>query len=773
MNARLLRSHSTVLLVAGALLACSNDDDGGSSGPVPTIQIAVAPTAMSVQQGGDATVTVILTRGGNFAGTVTATVDGLPPGLSAAVVPATLSGTTTSAVVTLTAGATVTPGAYTAVVHATAAGVGEASANVAVTVTAAPNVALAVAPAALTLQGGSTGAATVTITRTNFTGAIALSLVTPPAGITGTFTPASTTGETSALALDVASTVAPGTYPLTIKGTAAGIGDRTVVLTLTVTAPPGTIAVTVTPASTSVVQGGSGEVFVDIGRTNVTSPVSLSASGMPAGVTIAFDQNPTTLAQVRLTYSVAASTAVGDYTITVTAQATGVQPASGTFVLHVTAASAATQVEYQFCSASDNPLFFAARDGTGSWQVVSATLVSGVYRYRFALAQAVGGVFYVQQSGSALAARPSSGVRLPNGVPSTRLAADALARMLPQAAALTYETTVLFARAEELAAQGLQSCSETLPTKSVWLQVAGVGNSQSATLSLGGSTQLFNGLVGLSPVQFLGVRSGLVDFVGVRQALLTGVPNMILDARGLNPADGSTLPFIADFDGVNAYAPASAQLTIANALGDDLLTFGSFFTSNGEVGDLGGSLAPSAATFRTWYGLPTAKLHAGDVHANTVLATPAMSTTNEARFHVRYTSIVQNLTQTLGARLPTPTVTSVGTPSYRRLRIQGALPTEYNALVSATADQGGGGTQVTLMATTAYLAATGSASAYDLTIPDLTALAGFPLASTLPGGTIGVTVSGSGWTGLGTLAPLPSNDVAFSAAMKEVSITVP
>ncbi|MCC6770941.1 MAG: hypothetical protein IT360_06990 [Gemmatimonadaceae bacterium] len=770
MQTRLFRGGATLLFVVGALQACHGDDDGGTTGPVASIQIAVAPVSLVVPQGGDATVTLTLTRGGNFTGTVAVSVEGLPAGLSASVVPAALVGTTNSAAVTLAASASATPGTYTPTVRATASGVGAASASVAVTVTAAPAVAIAVTPTTLTVQAGATGAATVNLTRTNFTGGVALTLDAPPVGVSGSFTPASVTGETAALAVAVAASVAAGDYPVTIKATAPGIDDRAAVLTVRVLAPAGTLALTLTPSGTSVTQGGAGEAFVNIARTNVTTPVTLSASGMPAGLAIAFDENPTTLAQARLTYSAAATTALGNHTITVTGQAAGVQPASGSFVVQVIVPPPVTQVEYQFCSASENPVFFAVRDGIGSWQVVTSTLSSGVYRYRFAVSQPVGGVFYVQQSGSAIAAR---GVAAPTGWPSTRLVPDALAQLLPQVAAPTYETTVLFASAEELATQGLETCDESLSTKSVWLQVAGVGNAQSATLSLGGSTTTFDGLLDLSPVELVGVRSGVVDFVGVRQALQSGVPNMLLDVRGLTPADGSTLPFIADFDGVSAYPPATAQLTVANALGDALLTFGRFFTSHGEVGDLGGAAAPSAATFRTWYGLPPARLQPGDVHASTVLAVPAASATSEARFHVRYSTIVQDITQTLGRRLPTPSVSSVGTTSYRRLRIQGTLPSEYDALVSATAEQSGGESQVTLLATGRYLAATGSAAAYDLTIPDLTSLAGFPVASTLPAGEIEVTVSGIGWSGLGTLAPLPSNDVSFLAALKEVKVMVP
>src|SRR3989442_10728371 len=46
---------------------------------------------------------------------------------------------------------------------------------------------LSLAPAALTLVQGANGTATVTITRTNFTGAVTLSLGGAPTGVTGSF----------------------------------------------------------------------------------------------------------------------------------------------------------------------------------------------------------------------------------------------------------------------------------------------------------------------------------------------------------------------------------------------------------------------------------------------------------------------------------------------------------------------------------------------------------------------------------------------------------
>ena len=58
----------------------------------------------------------------------------------------------------------------------------------------AADYALSLTPGALTIVQGATGTASVTITRTNFTGAVTLSLSNAPVGVTGSFDPAAPTG---------------------------------------------------------------------------------------------------------------------------------------------------------------------------------------------------------------------------------------------------------------------------------------------------------------------------------------------------------------------------------------------------------------------------------------------------------------------------------------------------------------------------------------------------------------------------------------------------
>lgn len=767
----------TAALVALGLPGCGGGDDGGTSGPPGSIQITVAPAAVTIAQGTAGSVTLTLTRAGGFTGDVTLAAEGLPTGVGFASVPPTLGSTTTSATVTFTAAATAAIGTASATIRATGTGVTAATATVAVTITAAPNFTLTLNPTTLPLQAGTTGAVAVTITRTNFTAAVAVTVESPVAGITGVSNPTSVADGNAVVTITVGAAVPVGTYTLTVKGTAAPVGDRTATLAVTVTAPPPlpNFTLAVTPAALSLDQGTSGTVTVAIARTNFTGAVTLSLDAPPTGIGGTFNPNGTMGNTSALTLTIAPTVAVGTHTLTIRGTDGGLLVRTVTLALTVTAVSGSL-VEFQFCSSSENPVFLAYQDGAGAWATVSATLSGGVYRYSFTLGQRFGGVFFVQTSGST------------NSIARAARALEPTGRVLPDASAVTrpglrpsavaavdqYETTVFYGMAADLASAGLDACAGSQATRTVWLQVLGIGNGQQATLSLGGVTNTFIGGFDQSPVEFSDVRNGVIDFFGSRESILTGVPGRLLDVRNLNPADGSTLPFTADFNSAAAYDPAAAQLTIANALGDDLLNFTSFYTTNGAVGDLNGGMAPSAAVTRTWYGVPSVKLQAGDVHANTVLAFPAAGTGNEARFLSSYLTTVQNAGVTLGARLPTPTVTSIGVPAYRRLRVQGGLPDEYSDLVFVTfGPSGGDGNDVQVAVTGGYLIATDSETAYDLRIPDLTALTGFPLASGLPAGEIETMVTASGWNGTGILEPVPANGTLLLGALKEVKTVVP
>src|SRR5439155_454467 len=150
-----------------------------------------------------------------------------------------------------------------------------------------PDYALSVSPAAVTIVQGATGNTTVTITRTNFTSAVTLSLGNTPTGVTGSFDPAAPTGTSSTLTLSVGAAVAPGLYNLTVNGTGSA-GIRSTPLTVALPISPD-YALSVSPTAVTIVQGATGNTTVTITRTNFTGAVTLSLGNAPTGVTGSFD----------------------------------------------------------------------------------------------------------------------------------------------------------------------------------------------------------------------------------------------------------------------------------------------------------------------------------------------------------------------------------------------------------------------------------------------------------------------------------------------------
>src|SRR5438445_438163 len=221
-----MRSGLALVAGLGVAVACGTKD---STGPGADYTLSLAPAALTIVQGANGTATVTITRT-NFTGAVALSLDGAPTAVTGSFNPAGPTGT--GSTLTVTVGATVVPGVYNLTV--TGAGTpGNRSTPLTLTVSAAPDYTLSLSPAALTIGQGATGTSAVTITRTNFTGPVTLSLGTAPAGVTGSFSPAAPTGTSSTLTVSVGAAVAPGVYNLTVDGSAT-VGARSTPLTLTV-----------------------------------------------------------------------------------------------------------------------------------------------------------------------------------------------------------------------------------------------------------------------------------------------------------------------------------------------------------------------------------------------------------------------------------------------------------------------------------------------------------------------------------------------------------
>jgi uncharacterized membrane protein len=197
---------------------------------------------------------------------------------------------------------------------------------------ATPDFTLSAAPASLSVtQGGSANTTISTSVSGGFNSAVSLSVSGMPSGVTASFSPASIAAPgsgNSTLTFTASSTATTGTFTATVSATGGGT-THTTTIPVTVnasTAPNFTLAAS--PASVSVAQGSTGSTTI---TTTVSggfnSAVSLSASGLPAGVTAAF--SPASIAapgsgSSTLTFTASSTATIGTSSVTVTATGGGV-----------------------------------------------------------------------------------------------------------------------------------------------------------------------------------------------------------------------------------------------------------------------------------------------------------------------------------------------------------------------------------------------------------------------------------------------------------------
>jgi uncharacterized membrane protein len=330
--------------------------------PKPDYSLNVTPNAVAVDQGSTGVLNVAITRSGGFVGPVNLSVTGLPTGVTAAFDNAAPTGNT--AVLTLTAAANAALGP--AVVTVNGAGdPGPKSAQFTLTVQTPPGAfTLTANPTTVSIVQGASGTSTITINKTgSFTGDVALTVTGLPTGVTAAFNPASASaGEktqdvqtSSVLTLTVGAGATAGDHPLVIHGNAQGQTEKTVNLTLTVTAAPTNgFSIGLNPAALTIEAGQSKPTTVTISKTGTfTGNVALSVTNLPAGITAAFNpasgsagksagKSPSktadTQVQSTLTLTVANTVAAQEYSLTVRGAAEGQPNSDATLTLTVGAA---------------------------------------------------------------------------------------------------------------------------------------------------------------------------------------------------------------------------------------------------------------------------------------------------------------------------------------------------------------------------------------------------------------------------------------------------
>ncbi len=683
----------------------------------PDFSLAAAPTTVTVSSAATGTSAITIARTGAFAGAVSFAMQSAQAGITGVFAPASTTDNSTS--LTISATSAVAVGTYPVTITGNGVGIGDRTVAVSVNVVAAPSFSLSAAPATLSINAGSNATSTVTITRVGgFAGEVTLALTSAQAGITGTFAPPATTGASTVATLNVAASVPVGTYTATITGTSPDQTSRTATLSITVGAQP-KIAIALTSTALTIANTNEASATANITRTNFTGGVTFAATGQPNGMTVSFNQSPTTTNSSVATVNVGAAVAAGAYPLTITASGTGVASVTSTLTVTV---PAPVFVDELFCS-NFVPTWFAYQDGEGTWTSVTSTTNGANTQFRFPIGSAYG-AFAIMRPGTY------------NGV-------------------VRYTTTYYYGTREELAAlRDTNACSNTAPA----------GPNRLITLSNYNPTTHFV-FVKIGPATYIVGTNGTTNLLGVpigthtlfsiRFPKTSPTPdNSFTDRVAIFrdiPQASTPLPSI-DYEGASSYATVTSTFTIQNLLGDNASS-AVLFNYSGGAQSLSNS-ALSNATTRTYYGFPADKRVNGEYDEISVSASDPAGTTfiNSRQTRVVGTTALQNFVVPLGAKIAPTTLTTVTTGGYARPRFQLTVPTDYNRTVTLRvgAELPNGnfeGTAHVLVLMGGYRAIRMPGTGVDITAPDLSGAAGFPVAAVMPRGACSLNVGVEGWTG--------------------------
>jgi hypothetical protein len=278
----------------------------------PNFSLLASPGSLTIVQGASVMSSITITPQNGFTGNVSLSASGLPSGVTASFNPGSTSGTS---VLTLTSSSTAAIGTVTVTVTGSAGSL-TTQTSISLTVNPTGNYSLSASAGNLSILQGASGTSTITVAPQNgFNGNVSLSASGLPSGVTASFNPTSTTS-TSTLTLTASSAATPATVTVTVTGTSGNLSNATT-LSLTVTAPPN-YTLSASPNSLTMTQGASGTSTITVTPQNGFNGIAaLAASGLPSGVTAAF--NPTSTAGTStLTLTASSTAATGTATVTIT-----------------------------------------------------------------------------------------------------------------------------------------------------------------------------------------------------------------------------------------------------------------------------------------------------------------------------------------------------------------------------------------------------------------------------------------------------------------------
>ena len=346
---------------------------GASGNQTVTIPLALgiyapgftlSPGSLSVGQGTVGTTSVWVYPQYGFSGSVNLSLSGLPSGVTASWSP---NPATTNSTLTLTTSSSAAPGQYTLTVTGIS-GTQTETAPLYLEIYP-PGFLLFSSTDNLSMNEGSTATATINVTpQWGFTGSVNFAASGLPSGVTASFSPNPSTGN-STLALAASNTATPGIAIVTITGTSGSLASST---TIVVTVNAANFAISNAPGEIDLAPGRSGESTIAvIPQYGFDGSVSLSAAGLPSGVTANFSPNPAATGGSVLTLTASSSAPLGTKTVTITGTS-GSQTATTSLLVTIgTAASTSTTLQV---SSGGNPVTSVA---SGSVVMLTATVSGG------------------------------------------------------------------------------------------------------------------------------------------------------------------------------------------------------------------------------------------------------------------------------------------------------------------------------------------------------------------------------------------------------------
>jgi uncharacterized membrane protein len=267
-----------------------------------------ASSIPGINQGATGTSTISVIPMFGFTNTVKLSVSGLPTGVTAAFSPASTNGTST---LTLTVSSTAPATTNSILTITGTSGTLTETTNLSLSING-PSFILSSSP--INIGQGSSGTSFIEVFgQFGFTGSVNLAVSGLPNGVTATFSPNPTTGN-SALTFTASSSASVGQSTVTVTGTSGAL-TATTTINLGVFAPTFTIA---SAGSVNIGQGNSGNSFVSVlPQYGFTGSVTFSVAGLPSGVTALWTPNPTS-GNGTLILSASSSAKVGQYNLTIT-----------------------------------------------------------------------------------------------------------------------------------------------------------------------------------------------------------------------------------------------------------------------------------------------------------------------------------------------------------------------------------------------------------------------------------------------------------------------